>query len=147
MGTKQYCRVWGRSRTSDNFWRKCWQHFHRFSHVIWTIQRYIFKIFAIFLFFLLWIFISCFISFTFSGLFRRSISMSGTPLCPWAYHTPEQMIQNAYKLAGFLNYVPKSRNDLLNYLRHAPAIELIRAAEKIDLVIDPTNTGLITWKF
>lgn len=86
-------------------------------------------------------------SFTFSGLFRRSISMSGTPLCPWAYHTPEQMIQNAYKLAGFLNYVPKSRNDLLNYLRHAPAIELIRAAEKIDLVIDPANTGLITWKF
>ncbi|XP_033183614.1 juvenile hormone esterase-like [Bombus vancouverensis nearcticus] len=90
------------------------------------------------------------------GLFRRSISMSGTPLCPWAYHTPEQMIHNAYKLAGFLNYVPKSRDDLLNYLRHAPAIKLIRAAEKVDLNIlpfrptienpdiDPTNSSFLT---
>ncbi|XP_060832112.1 juvenile hormone esterase-like isoform X2 [Bombus pascuorum] len=90
------------------------------------------------------------------GLFRRSISMSGTPLCPWAYHTPEQMIQNAYKLASFLNYVPKSRDDLLNYLRHTPAIKLIRAAEKINLnilpfrptienpEIDPTNSTFLT---
>ena len=86
------------------------------------------------------IFIFYLISSIFSGLFLRSISMSGTPLCLWAYHTPEKMIQNAYKLASLLNFVPKSKNDLLNYFRQAPASSLVNATQNIDLVINLINT-------
>ncbi|CAD1468375.1 unnamed protein product [Heterotrigona itama] len=92
----------------------------------------------------------------FSGLFLRSISMSGTPLCLWAYHTPEKMIQNAYKLASLLNFVPTSKDDLLNYFRQAAASSLVIAAQKIDLnflpfrptrenpEIDLTNSTFLT---
>lgn len=72
----------------------------------------------------------------FPGLFLRSISMSGSPLCPWAYHSPEQMIQNAYQLATVLEYTPKNHDDLLNYLRQVPLMELIRASTKVDMVIN-----------
>ncbi|KAF3430578.1 hypothetical protein E2986_07677 [Frieseomelitta varia] len=90
------------------------------------------------------------------GLFLRSISMSGTPLCLWAYHTPEKMIQNAYKLANLLNFVPKSKDDLLNYFRQAPASSLVIAAQNVDLnflpfrptrenpEIDYTNSTFLT---
>ncbi|OAD59462.1 Esterase B1, partial [Eufriesea mexicana] len=67
------------------------------------------------------------------GLFLRSISMSGTPLCPWAFHTPEEMIRNAHKLAHVLGFIPKDKDDLLNYLRQTPALHLANAAKDVDL--------------
>ncbi|XP_029035228.2 juvenile hormone esterase-like [Osmia bicornis bicornis] len=90
------------------------------------------------------------------GLFLRSISMSGTPLCPWAYHTPENIIANAYHIAASLNYVPKSKNDLLNFFQRAPAMDLARVGSTIGLDflpfrptiedprIDPTNSSFLT---
>lgn len=63
--------------------------------------------------------------------------MSGTPLCPWAYHSPEEMIRNAHQLAAVLGYVPKNHDDLVNYLRQAPLMELVRASTKVEMVINP----------
>lgn len=62
--------------------------------------------------------------------------MSGTPLCPWAYHTPVEMIRNAYQLARVLGFVPKDKDDLLNYLRRTPALDLANATKDVDLVIN-----------
>ncbi|XP_026300495.1 esterase B1 [Apis mellifera] len=90
------------------------------------------------------------------GLFLRSISMSGTPLCPWAYHSPEEMIRNAHQLAAVLGYVPKNHDDLVNYLRQAPLMELVSASTKVEMNllpfrptiedpdIDPSNSSVIT---
>lgn len=75
-------------------------------------------------------------NYIFPGLFLRSISMSGSPLCPWAYHSPEEMIRNAHQLAIFLDYIPKNHDDLVNYLRQVPLMDLIRASTKVEMVIN-----------
>nr|XP_012150909.1 PREDICTED: venom carboxylesterase-6-like [Megachile rotundata] len=67
------------------------------------------------------------------GLFLRSISMSGTPLCPWAYHPPENIIANAHYVAATLDFAPKNKDDLLNFLQRAPAMDLVDAGGIIGL--------------
>ncbi|CAL7935530.1 unnamed protein product [Xylocopa violacea] len=63
--------------------------------------------------------------------------MSGTPLCPWAYHTPEELARNAHQLAAILGFVPKDTNDLLQRLRQVPATELVNATQRVALNILP----------
>ncbi|CAK9802979.1 Venom carboxylesterase-6 [Anthophora plagiata] len=65
------------------------------------------------------------------GLFLRSISMSGTPLCPWAYFTPEEMIANARQLASILGIVHANNDHLLNRLRETPAAKLVEATLQV----------------
>ncbi|XP_078043271.1 LOW QUALITY PROTEIN: acetylcholinesterase-like [Augochlora pura] len=67
------------------------------------------------------------------GLFHRSISMSGTPLCQWAYHTPADAYRSAVELAGLLGKVEITKTDLLQLLRDAPADALVNLAMKVNL--------------
>ncbi|KOC67061.1 Venom carboxylesterase-6 [Habropoda laboriosa] len=67
------------------------------------------------------------------GLFQRSISMSGTSLCPWSSHTPQEMIANALQLAAFLGIAPIDIDDLLIQFRKTPATKLIEATTYVSL--------------
>ncbi|XP_054012725.1 juvenile hormone esterase-like [Hylaeus anthracinus] len=90
------------------------------------------------------------------GLFLRSISMSGVPLCMWAYHTPQEAINKAHKLAAILGFAPRSKTDLLNFFLRAPVSDLVIGTTKVDLdflpfrptaensVITPYNSAFLT---
>ncbi|XP_031828014.2 carboxylic ester hydrolase-like [Nomia melanderi] len=71
------------------------------------------------------------------GLFHRSISMSGTPLCQWAYHTPDKARENAYYLATLLGHPAFTKQGLLDYLRTVPAEDLVKVTEKVDANVLP----------
>ncbi|XP_076649641.1 acetylcholinesterase-like [Halictus rubicundus] len=67
------------------------------------------------------------------GLFHRSISMSGTPLCQWAYHTPASAYRSAFELGRLLNEAELTKTDLLQQLRDTPAEALVTLTMKVNL--------------
>ncbi|XP_076286453.1 venom carboxylesterase-6-like [Lasioglossum baleicum] len=67
------------------------------------------------------------------GLFRRSISMSGTPLCQWAYHTPQSAYHSAHELGRLLNKLEITKEDLLKQLQQTPAEALVTVSMKVNL--------------
>ncbi|XP_033328430.2 acetylcholinesterase isoform X2 [Megalopta genalis] len=67
------------------------------------------------------------------GLFHRSIGMSGTPLCQWAYHTPAEAYRSAAELAQLLGKAEITKSGLLELLRDVPADALVNQAMKLNL--------------
>lgn len=67
------------------------------------------------------------------GLFHRSISMSGTPLCQWAYHTPASAARSAFELGRLLNKIELTKEDLLQQLRNTPAEALVTLTMQVNL--------------
>ncbi|XP_076170825.1 uncharacterized protein LOC143148407 [Ptiloglossa arizonensis] len=70
-------------------------------------------------------------------LFVRSISMSGSPLCPWAYQAPEEAIQHARDLAALLGFLRKDKTGLLNFFLRTPAPDIVIASTNVGLDILP----------
>ncbi|XP_058792783.1 juvenile hormone esterase-like [Phymastichus coffea] len=71
------------------------------------------------------------------GLFHRSISMSASPLCPWAFHTPEVAVKQAFKLVKKLGKTTLSATTALQSLYQASAVEIMINAEDMGMVDPP----------
>ncbi|XP_031828400.1 cholinesterase-like [Nomia melanderi] len=67
-----------------------------------------------------------------AGLFARAIAMSGTPLSPWAYHTPEQSLNKAKQLTKFLGSDATTNSEILNFLLNVPPKDLVNGTEQMD---------------
>ncbi|XP_044007769.1 juvenile hormone esterase-like isoform X2 [Aphidius gifuensis] len=65
------------------------------------------------------------------GLFHKSISMSGTPLNPWGFSTPDEAEARAFKLGELLGINTTSKEILLKELSEKSAKEIVLATENI----------------
>ncbi|KAL7290040.1 hypothetical protein TKK_0015769 [Trichogramma kaykai] len=63
------------------------------------------------------------------GLFHRSISMSASPLCPWAFHTGEAAVKQAFILGEKLGKVASNKNELLKVLYESTATDIMTKTE------------------
>ncbi|XP_034941515.1 pyrethroid hydrolase Ces2a-like [Chelonus insularis] len=77
------------------------------------------------------------------GLFHRSISMSGSHYCQWAYSRPKEAESQAFNLAFFLhlNITDRNKDELLTSLYKIPPQDIVEATRNlhnIDLPFKPT---------
>ncbi|XP_032457819.1 venom carboxylesterase-6 [Nasonia vitripennis] len=71
------------------------------------------------------------------GLFHRAISMSASPLCPWAFQTPEASVSQAFDLGRRLGKTTKSADELLKTLYNTSAIEMMKITNDMGFVNPP----------
>ncbi|XP_076685745.1 juvenile hormone esterase-like [Andrena cerasifolii] len=63
------------------------------------------------------------------GLFQQAIAQSGSPLCPWAFHTPELAALAAYELGAHMGIVAETKEQLLDALKKADIKDIIKSVE------------------
>ncbi|CAL7935528.1 unnamed protein product [Xylocopa violacea] len=69
------------------------------------------------------------------GLFVRSIQMSGSPLCPWAFHTPDEARQIAQQIGVVLAHQTVDTDEFLDFLLKQPAANLASATRLMESYI------------
>lgn len=60
--------------------------------------------------------------------------MSGSPLCPWAFYTPNEAAKQGFKLAKKLGKNTKDKIEVLNKLYETSAVDLMKIAEEMGSV-------------
>ncbi|XP_033327890.2 juvenile hormone esterase [Megalopta genalis] len=66
------------------------------------------------------------------GLFKRVIQQSGTPLCQWAFHSPDKAFENGRNLASRLGYEGSTAEGIVNFLRGVDAEEMTMKTFLVD---------------
>ena len=62
-----------------------------------------------------------------TGLFQQAISQSGSPICPWGFHTPGQAAFAAYAFGVHMNISADTNEQLLDALKKADIEDTIKA--------------------
>ncbi|XP_033340996.2 juvenile hormone esterase [Megalopta genalis] len=66
------------------------------------------------------------------GLYVRAIAMSGSSISPWAFHTADQAMNEAKKLANYLGSNAQDSDALWQFYKNAPAKDLVNGSQYMD---------------
>ncbi|XP_078045450.1 acetylcholinesterase-like [Augochlora pura] len=66
------------------------------------------------------------------GLFKQAIQQSGTPLCQWAFHSPDKAFENGRSLASNLGYDGTTADGIVNFLRGVDVKEMTMKTHQVD---------------
>ncbi|XP_078042538.1 juvenile hormone esterase-like [Augochlora pura] len=66
------------------------------------------------------------------GLFVRAIAMSGSSISPWAFHTADQAMNEAKKLAKYLGSDAQDSDALWQFYKTAPAKDIVNGSQYMD---------------
>lgn len=63
------------------------------------------------------------------------ISISGSALNPWAFHTPREAVRQGFKLGSLLGIITEDKEILLRSLYEATALDIAQATAIMDEVV------------
>lgn len=75
-------------------------------------------------------------------LFHRSISMSASVFCPWAFHLPQAALRQAFKLGKSLGIETSNKEELLKFLYKTPASDIMEKTEHLSTIYPPFKPTL-----